>query len=119
MKTGTIDFQEFGDIIGDIIDDNRRAARRLVIQTALRDENAICVWIQDAGVGFNEHDADRLFEPFHTTKADGLGMGLAINRSIIEAYGGKIWARENPDQGATFQFTLPVLSKEKLRTIGE
>ena len=82
-----------------------------MIQTALQGENAICVSVKDTGVGFNERDADRLFEPFHTTKADGLGMGLAINRSIIEAHGGKIWARENADRGATFQFTLPVLSK--------
>ncbi len=54
-----------------------------------------------------------MFEPFHTTKAEGLGMGLAINRSIIEAHGGKFWARENPDRGATFQFTLPVISEDK------
>ena len=84
--------------------------RRLVIQTALQGENTVCVSVQDTGVGFKELDADRLFEPFRTTKADGLGMGLAINRSIIEAHGGKIWARENADRGATFQFTLPVLS---------
>ncbi len=83
--------------------------RRLVIRTAWQGEKAVCVSIQDTGVGFNGQDADRLFEPFHTTKAEG----LAINRSIIEAHGGKFWARENPDRGATFQFTLPVISEDK------
>jgi len=85
--------------------------RRLVLQTAWQDEKTVGVSIQDTGVGLKGQDPDRLFKPFHTTKAEGLGMGLAISRSIIEAHGGKIWARENPDRGATFQFTLPVISE--------
>lgn len=87
--------------------------RRLVIRTAQSNAETVCVSVQDAGVGFKGQDADRLFEPFHTTKAEGMGMGLAISRSIIEAHGGKIWARENPDRGTTFQFTLPVISEDK------
>ena len=82
--------------------------RRLVIRTAAQGEKAVCVSIQDRGVGFSEQEADRLFTPFHTTKAEGLGMGLAISRSIIEAHGGKISASANPDGGAVFQFNLPV-----------
>ena len=81
--------------------------RRLVIQTAVEGDNDVCMSIQDTGVGFGEQNADDLFVPFQTTKVDGLGMGLAISRSIIEAHGGKILGRANPDGGAVFQFTLP------------
>jgi two-component system sensor kinase FixL len=84
--------------------------RRLVISTAVQGEKAVCVSIQDHGVGFGEQDVDRLFTPFHTTKADGLGMGLAISRSIVEAHAGEILGREDPDGGAVFEVTLPVRS---------
>ncbi len=80
--------------------------RRLLLRTVQQGEKAVCVFIQDTGAGFVGHDVDRLFEPFYTTKAEGLGMGLAITRSIVEAHGGEIRASENPDRGATFQFTL-------------
>ncbi len=82
--------------------------RRLLIRSARQGENFICVSIQDNGVGFDAQDADQLFEAFHTTKAEGLGMGLAINRTLIESHGGKIQARENPDRGVTVEFTVPV-----------
>ena len=59
----------------------------------------------------SEPDPERLFAAFHTTKEAGLGMGLPISRSIIEAHRGKIWAGENPDGGALFQFTVPVVSE--------
>lgn len=70
------------------------------------DDGAVRVRVQDAGQGFDEEASERLFEAFHTTKADGLGMGLAISRSIVEAHGGRIWAETNPDQGGSFCFTL-------------
>jgi len=60
--------------------------------------------------GHQPADAEQLFKPFHTTKASGMGMGLAISRSIIEAHGGKLWAEPNPDFGASFKFTLPALT---------
>ncbi|MCH8959974.1 MAG: response regulator [Bacteroidetes bacterium] len=82
--------------------------RILVIRTAQEAGSLVRVSVRDAGVGFDGQDVEELFAPFKTTKAKGLGMGLAISRSIIEAHGGKIWAEDNADRGATFHFTLPV-----------
>jgi C4-dicarboxylate-specific signal transduction histidine kinase len=64
--------------------------------------------VQDAGIGFKPGEMDRLFEAFYTTKPQGMGMGLAISRSIIEAHGGRLWAEPNQGAGATFLFSLPV-----------
>ena len=63
--------------------------------------------VGDRGVGLRSEHADQLFEPFYTTKAHGMGLGLAISRSIIEAHGGRLWAEANPGPGATFSFALP------------
>ena len=63
--------------------------------------------VQDAGIGFKLDEMDRLFEAFYTTKPQGMGMGLAISRSIIEAHGGRLWAESNQGPGATFLFSLP------------
>jgi PAS domain S-box-containing protein len=69
---------------------------------------ALVVAVRDNGVGFAPDVGARLFAAFYTTKPDGLGMGLAISRSIVEAHGGRLWAAPNPDHGATFQFALPL-----------
>ena len=66
------------------------------------------VTVQDAGAGLDPRQAGDIFENFFTTKPNGLGMGLSISRSIIEAHGGKLWATPAEDKGTTFQFTLPV-----------
>jgi hypothetical protein len=66
------------------------------------------VSVQDSGTGFKPGEKDRLFEAFYTTKSQGMGMGLAISRSIIETHGGRLWAEANPGAGATFVFSLPV-----------
>jgi signal transduction histidine kinase len=63
--------------------------------------------VQDAGTGFKLDEMDRLFQAFYTTKPQGMGMGLAISRSIIEAHGGRLWAETNQGLGATFLFSLP------------
>ena len=65
--------------------------------------------VRDYGVGFDAKLADRLFDPFYTTKSMGTGMGLAICRTIIESHGGRIWATSNDDCGATFHMCLPTV----------
>jgi signal transduction histidine kinase len=67
----------------------------------------VLVAIEDSGAGIDPANLDRLFTAFFTTKPSGMGMGLSICRSIIEAHGGKLWAARNADAGATFQFTVP------------
>jgi C4-dicarboxylate-specific signal transduction histidine kinase len=83
-------------------------ARELLISTAKDASNAVLVAVRDSGPGLDPESLGRLFDAFYTTKAGGLGMGLAICRSIIEAHGGRIWATANMPRGAVFQFTLPV-----------
>jgi len=84
--------------------------RRVVVRSTLEqreDGPWAVVAVEDAGVGFREEQAARLFEAFYTTKPDGLGMGLSISRSIIDGHRGRLWATANPGHGATFQFALP------------
>jgi len=69
----------------------------------------VLVTVQDSGPGLNPESFERLFDPFYTTKPDGMGMGLSICRSIVEAHGGRVWAsRTGGGRGAIIQFTLPV-----------
>jgi C4-dicarboxylate-specific signal transduction histidine kinase len=82
-------------------------ARKLIIQTQIADDFQARVSVHDTGVGVSADNIGRLFEPFYTTRSDGIGMGLPISRSIIEAHGGRLWAESTVDQGSVFQFTLP------------
>ena len=91
----------------DALGDLPEVRRQLTVCTAHVD-TAVRVSVRDEGTGFHEADLDALFAPFRTTKPEGLGMGLAISRTIVEAHGGKIWAENNPDRGVTVHFTLPV-----------
>jgi signal transduction histidine kinase len=86
----------------------REGARELVITTG-KDVEAVLVTVRDSGTGVSPENSERLFDAFYTTKADGMGMGLSICRSIVEDHGGRIWASPDFGQGATFRFTLPML----------
>ena len=81
--------------------------RQLVIRSRQDDAHQVLVTVTDSGVGISAENADQLFNPFFTTKSDGLGMGLSICRSIIEAHGGRLSASGNVEPGATFQLALP------------
>jgi len=80
--------------------------RELLISTR-NEPNGVSVEVRDTGPGLSPESLSRLFEPFYTTKAEGMGMGLSICRSIIEAHGGRLWATPCEPQGALFQFTIP------------
>ncbi len=71
------------------------------------------VSVSDNGAGIDPAVANRMFEPFVTTKSEGMGLGLLVTRSIVESHGGRIWSTPNPDRGATFTFTLPVAEKKR------
>ncbi|MGF6998324.1 trifunctional serine/threonine-protein kinase/ATP-binding protein/sensor histidine kinase [Paraburkholderia sp. GAS32] len=81
--------------------------RELLIESHRDNDGHVVVAVQDSGPGIDPEDANRLFDAFFTTKADGMGMGLSICRSIIEAHGGQVWASNNARHGAIFQLSLP------------
>jgi C4-dicarboxylate-specific signal transduction histidine kinase len=82
-------------------------SRKLLIGTGADEAGRIRISVQDSGPGLNPQIFDRVFDPFYTTKADGMGMGLSICRSIIEAHDGRIWASAMPGSGSTFNVSLP------------
>ena len=91
----------------DAMSDVEDRPRELVIGTEREERDGVRLTVQDAGVGFHSHAADRLFEPFYTTKSGGMGMGLSVSRAIIERHCGRLWAAPNEGPGATFSFSLP------------
>ncbi|HLQ43586.1 MAG TPA: ATP-binding protein, partial [Planctomycetaceae bacterium] len=88
--------------------ENAPEDRRVTLRAELQDDHLLQVSVCDNGHGFRGIDVEQIFNPFFTTKPDGLGLGLTISRSIVEAHGGKLWAEQNSDRGATFLFTLPL-----------
>jgi PAS domain S-box len=85
--------------------------RRLLVSSVNDGPNGVLVSVRDSGPGFDETAPDRLFEAFYTTKENGMGIGLAVSRTIIQAHGGRLWAMPNVPRGAIFQFTLPTDSE--------
>ncbi len=83
------------------------APRELSITSATDESKRVLVAVRDSGLGLHPGSLDRLFDAFYTTKPQGMGMGLAISRSIVEAHGGRLWVTPNEPHGAVFQFTLP------------
>jgi signal transduction histidine kinase len=82
--------------------------RELLIRSGLDDARQLILSVTDSGIGISAETANRLFNAFFTTKSNGLGMGLSICRSIVEAHGGRMFASPNDGPGATFQFSLPL-----------
>ena len=83
-------------------------SRELLISTSKAESDGVLVAVSDSGPGLPPGEPERIFEAFYTTKASGLGMGLSICRSIVEAHGGRLWATANVPQGAIFCMTLPI-----------
>jgi signal transduction histidine kinase len=90
----------------------REGPRELSISTVQTRANSILVAVRDSGPGIDPENIERVFEAFYTTKSGGVGMGLSICRSIIDAHGGRLWAEANEPRGAAFQFTLPSMENE-------
>jgi signal transduction histidine kinase len=81
--------------------------RDILISTGTAESGGVLVTVRDSGPGLGTAASDLVFEAFYTTKATGMGMGLSICRSIVDAHGGRLWASANEPRGAIFQFTLP------------
>jgi C4-dicarboxylate-specific signal transduction histidine kinase len=97
----------------DAMDRVARGLRELVIRSSGDATGTVAVAVRDAGIGIDPKNLDRVFDAFFTTKPSGMGMGLAICKSIIKAHDGAIWVRSNPDRGATFHLTLPAAREAK------
>jgi two-component system, LuxR family, sensor kinase FixL len=92
----------------DAMTENAPEERRLGVSTHLSNGQGVLCSVSDFGPGIPADRLEQVFNPFFTTKSHGLGLGLSVCRSIIEAHGGRLWASSNPERGATFHFTLPV-----------
>jgi signal transduction histidine kinase len=97
----------------DAMAQSRSDRREVTIGVAQEKAGWVGISIRDRGAGIDPAVANRLFEPFVTTKSEGMGLGLLVTRSIVESHGGKIWATPNPEGGTTFTFTLPVAERKR------
>jgi signal transduction histidine kinase len=94
----------------DAMVDNPSDARRVAIRTAMHTDSKVEVVVSDSGPGIPEQAIDEIFDTFYTTKQHGTGLGLSIVRTIVDTYGGKIWAENRSEGGAAFHFTIPLSS---------
>ncbi len=115
LPAAMVDRVQFQQVIVNLMQNGMEAMsavtgrpRRLIIRSASHASGGVLIAVRDAGIGIKSADERRIFDAFFTTKAQGMGMGLSISRSIVEAHGGRLWASANDDHGATLQFTLPV-----------
>jgi signal transduction histidine kinase len=99
--------QVFMNLMLNAIEAMKETGGELTIRSGINPEGRLKVSIIDTGVGLPAGRSEQIFDPFHTTKPQGTGMGLTITRSIVESYGGRVWATVNQGAGATFHFTLP------------
>jgi len=86
----------------------KNGPRELSVVSSNHQPNGVLVAVRDTGEGLDSANLDRVFDAFFSTKPDGMGMGLAISRTIIESHGGRLWADANSPHGAVFQFSLPI-----------
>ncbi|WP_434729588.1 PAS domain-containing sensor histidine kinase [Rhizobium binae] len=91
----------------DAMADVAQQQRKIVVRTVFG-HHEVCVIVEDSGIGLENADVERLFDAFHTTKPKGMGIGLSVSRSIVEAHKGRMWAEPNPSGGAVFGFALPI-----------
>jgi signal transduction histidine kinase len=96
----------------DAMKDAPASERKVVMLAKTNGADTVEVSVRDHGIGLTSDEVVRIFQPFYTTKPDGLGMGLPISRSIIEAHGGRLWAESSVDRGSTFYFTIPATGDE-------
>jgi two-component system, LuxR family, sensor kinase FixL len=97
---------------GDAMSGQPRNARTLTLRSGQTEGNVIEITVADTGTGIPPGGAEKLFEPYHTTKAHGLGLGLSVSRSIVQVHGGRLWAEDLAQGGAAFHFTVPVWKSE-------
>ena len=87
------------------------ARRRVVLQARTNGDGWVEIGVADAGPGVPPESMQKIFDPFFTTKSAGMGMGLSVSRTIVEAHKGRIWVENNPEQGATFWLAIPALGE--------
>jgi thioredoxin reductase (NADPH) len=92
--------------------------RLLLVKSEVDEDERVRVSVRDSGVGFVVENEDKLFEPFYTTKDDGMGIGLSVSRSIIESHHGRLWASKNDGPGATFTFSIPCRQEDTAAMVG-